>query len=104
MHIYSDNIHAAKIVEKTSGERKCLTVGVKKLQSVLDSIAGSQAVHLLLLLDEGDEGRPLDLHGLTSSIVQGDHKVEKVGLPKICGRLLLKMSSSDTRSPKRMIR
>ena len=65
----------------------------------MDSIAGPQAINLLLLLNEGYEGRPLHLHRLTSPIVQGDHKVEKVGLPKVGGWLLLKMSSSDTRSP-----
>ena len=41
-----------------------LTVAVEELQSVLDPVAGPQAVHLLLLLNEGDEGGPLHLHGL----------------------------------------
>ena len=41
-----------------------LTVAVEQLQSVLDPVAGPQAVHLLLLLNEGDEGGPLHLHGL----------------------------------------
>ena len=89
-----------KSQKKKQSEEEILTVGVKELQSVLDSIAGPQAVHLLLLLNEGDEGRPLHLHGLTSPIVQRDHKVEKVGFPKIGWWLLLKMSSSDTRSPR----
>ena len=40
------------------------TVAVEELKPVLDAVAGPQAVHLLLLLDEGDEGRPLDLHRL----------------------------------------
>ena len=40
------------------------TVAVEELQSVLDAVAGPQAVHLLLLLDEGDEGSPLHLHRL----------------------------------------
>ena len=43
---------------------KTLTVAVEELQSVLDPITGPQAVHLLLLLNEGDEGGPLHLHGL----------------------------------------
>ena len=41
-----------------------LTVAVEELKSVLDPVAGPQAVHLLLLLNEGDEGGPLHLHGL----------------------------------------
>lgn len=41
-----------------------LTVAVEELQSVLDPVAGPQAVHLLLLLNEGDEGGSLYLHGL----------------------------------------
>ena len=41
-----------------------LTIAVEELQPVLDAVAGPQAVHLLLLLDEGDEGRPLHLHRL----------------------------------------
>ena len=41
-----------------------LTVAVEQLQSVLYPVAGPQAVHLLLLLYEGDEGGPLHLHGL----------------------------------------
>ena len=40
------------------------TVAVEELQPVLDAVAGPQAVHLLLLLDEGDEGSPLHLHRL----------------------------------------
>ena len=41
------------------------TVAVKELESVLDPVACPQAVHLLLLLYEGDEGGPFHLHGLT---------------------------------------
>ena len=41
-----------------------LTVAVEELQSVLDSVACPQAVHLLLLLNEGDEGGPFHLYGL----------------------------------------
>ena len=41
-----------------------LTVAVEELQPVLDAVAGPQAVHLLLLLYEGDEGSPLHLHRL----------------------------------------
>ena len=41
-----------------------LTFAVEELQSILDPVAGPQAVHLLLLLNKGDEGGPLHLHGL----------------------------------------
>ena len=52
----------------------------------------------LIFLDEGDEGGPLDLDGLTRSVVEGDDEVEEVGLPQVGGRLLLEVSSSDARS------
>ena len=51
-----------------------LTVAVEELQSVLDSVACPQAVHLLLLLNEGDEGGPLNLHGLA----RPDHDCHEV--------------------------
>lgn len=48
-----------------------------------------------ILLDETDEGRPLDLDGLPVAIVQRDHKVEEVRLAQIAGRLLLEVGASD---------
>ena len=45
-----------------------LTVAVEELQSVLDPVAGPQAVHLLFLLNEGNEGGPLHLHGLARPV------------------------------------
>ena len=54
------------------------TIRVEELQPVLDSIACPQSINLLLLLDEGYEGRPLHLNRLAGPVVQGDDEVEKV--------------------------
>ena len=54
------------------------TIRVEELQPVLDPIASPQSINLLLLLDEGYEGRPLHLHRLAGPVVQGDDEVEKV--------------------------
>lgn len=52
--------------------------------------------HDLVFLHKVDVGRPLDLHGLTLTVVQRQHEVEEVGLPQVGGRLLLKVSSGQT--------
>ena len=77
------------------------TVGIEKLEPVLNPIAGSQPVNLLLLLDKSNEGRPLHLHGLAGPVVHGDDEVEKVRFPQVGGRLLLKVSSAHPRGPGR---
>ena len=81
--------------------RIIFTVWVEELQSVLNSIAGSQPVNLLLLLDEGNEGRPLHLHWLAGPVVHGDDEVEKVWFSQVGGGLLLKVSSAYSRGPGR---
>lgn len=52
----------------------------------------------LLFLDEIHEVGPLDFHRLTLSVVQSQHEVEEVGLAQVRGRLLLKVSPSQTQS------
>lgn len=52
----------------------------------------------LFLLHKINEGGSLDLHGLTLSVVQSQHKVEEVGLAQIGRRLLLKVSSGQGHS------
>lgn len=48
------------------------------------------------LLHEPHKGRPLDLHGLALSVVEGQNEVEEVGFPQIGRRLLLKVSPGQT--------
>lgn len=45
----------------------------------------------LLLLNKVNKGCPLHLHGLPLTIIEGQHEVEKVALPEVARRLLLKM-------------
>lgn len=45
---------------------------------------------------ESDERGPLYLHRLTSPVIQGDHKVEEVGLAQITGWLLLEVGPSNS--------
>lgn len=52
----------------------------------------------LLFFDEVHEARPLDLHRLALPVVQSQDEVEEVGLPQVGGRLLLKVSPSQTHS------
>lgn len=54
--------------------------------------------HLLLVLDESRELRPLDLHRLIRAIVQGNDEVEEVGLAKVGGRVLLEVGPIDGRT------
>ena len=61
----------------------------------MDSVGRSDAVDLLVLFYEGNEGRPLDLDGLARPVVEGNHKVEKVRLPKVGRRLLLKVGTAQ---------
>ena len=82
----------------TAKKKKNLTIRIKELESVMNSIGGPNSVHLLVFLDEGYKGRPLDLNGLTGAVIQRDDKVEKVGLPEIWRGLLLKVSSAQSRS------
>ena len=93
--------HFTVSAAKKQAEYFLFTVGVEELEPVLNPIAGSQPVHLLLLLDEGNERRPLHLHWLAGPVVHGDDEVEKVGFPQVGGRLLLKVSSAYSRGPGR---
>lgn len=47
----------------------------------------------LVMLNKVHKRSPLHLHRLAVSVVEGQDKVEEVGLAEIRGRLLLKMSS-----------
>lgn len=48
------------------------------------------------LLHEPHKGRPLNLHGLALSVVEGQDEVEEVGFPQVRRRLLLKVSPGQT--------
>ena len=61
----------------------------------MDSIGGSDSVHFLVFFDEGNESCPLNFYRLTRPVVKSDDEVEKVGLPKVRRRLLLKVSSAQ---------
>ena len=49
----------------------------------------------LSVLDEGDEGGPLDLDGGAVLVEQLDHEVEEVGLSEVAGRLLRELDAGD---------
>lgn len=52
----------------------------------------------LIMLNEVDEGCPLDFHRLSMPVVQGQHKMEEVGLPQVGGRLFLKVGTRQSYS------
>ena len=95
-----------------------LTIRVQKLQPVLDPVAAPDAVDLLagiggrlfafgqktivlivylILFYEGNEGRPLDLYGLSRPVVECDDKVEEVGLAEVGRGLLLEVGATNAR-------
>lgn len=47
----------------------------------------------LIKLNKVDEGRPLDFHWLSMPVVEGQHKMEEVGLSQVGGRLFLKVGT-----------
>ena len=54
-----------------------------------------QSQMYLVFLDEGDEGGPLDLDGLSGSVVERDDEVEEVRLAQVRRRLLLEVRAAD---------
>ena len=47
------------------------------------------------LIDELDEGGPLDLDGAAVAVVEPDHEVEEVGLAQVGRRLLRELDPAD---------
>ena len=47
------------------------------------------------LIDELDEGGPLDLYGAAVAVVEPDHEVEEVGLAQVGRRLLRELDPAD---------
>ena len=47
------------------------------------------------LVDELDEGCPLDLDGASVAVEEADHEVEEVGLAQVGRRLLRELHTAD---------
>jgi len=64
----------------------------------LNAIVGLCRIRLRVLFYEANEGGSLDLYGLTSTIVERNHKVKEIGLPQIAGRLFFKVGAANAQA------
>lgn len=65
----------------------------------MNSIICFLTFQFLFLLHEVNKGRPLDFYGLALSVVQRQHKVEKVAFSQVAWWLFFKMCSPEPHGP-----